>query len=143
YYMSFSRRRAEDVVGEMIRIADHVTVANNYLMDFARRFTRNVEVFPMPVDLDAFSVRPGEDRYPVTIGWIGTAQTAPYLSLLEPALQYVRHHYQSRIRIKIVTPAHVPLDGVEFEQQGWSLDREAADILSFDIGVVPLPTADP
>src|ERR1044072_8379752 len=54
YCLSFPRRPAREILGEMIRLADHVTVANNFLLDFARQFNDQVEVVPMPVNLDLF-----------------------------------------------------------------------------------------
>jgi glycosyltransferase involved in cell wall biosynthesis len=140
---TFPSKPAKQLVGDMICIADHVTVANNFLRDFARQFSTHVEVFPMPVDLDQFPQRQRAITSPVVIGWIGTAQTAPYLSLLQPVFQYLLRTYPGHIKIRIITRAVVPFHGIEFEQRPWSFATEAEDILAFDIGVVPLPSDDP
>ena len=142
FCLSFPRRHPSKLAGEMIRLSDNVIVANRFLLDFASRYTSHVELIPMAVNFALFPQRIKHERASIVIGWVGTAQTAPFLGILTPVFQHLNRKFQSRIEIRMITPAKVPLDGVDFEQREWSLAREADDILSFDIGVVPLPLGD-
>jgi glycosyltransferase involved in cell wall biosynthesis len=72
----------------------------------------------------------------VTLGWIGSHSSAPYLRLLDSVLPRLASRYD--LRLKVVGGeyhcAHARVSTHE-----WRLDREAADLHSFDIGLMPMP----
>lgn len=129
-------------VAKMVRIAHCVTVANNYLGAFARQYNQNVEVLPVPIDLETFSALEKRPNPVPTVGWLGSPQTAPFLVLLNPALEKLKLLYGEKIKFKFVTRAELGLKNVPFEQKPWEPLAEKEDIVSFDIGLVPLPKGD-
>jgi len=58
-------------------MATAVTVQNEYLAEFARRWNPLVAVIPTPVDTEARHPRQGRKPGPVVIGWLGSETTAP------------------------------------------------------------------
>ncbi|MDI6789055.1 MAG: glycosyltransferase, partial [Planctomycetota bacterium] len=81
-----------------------------------------------------------EPSEPVTLGWIGGGKSLVFLKALQPLLDKLANHYKN-IKLKIVcneffdsTPG-----GIEIVKKEWSEDEESQDVLSFDIGLAPLP----
>jgi len=74
----------------------------------------------------------------VTIGWIGTHGTWPYLERLLPIFE--RLATEARFRLLIVGSgrAAIRVPGVDVETRPWSLDREVEDFQALDVGVYPI-----
>src|SRR5207247_92422 len=82
-------------VRTIVSRSDAVIAGNEYLADYARRYSGRVHVIPTCVDTtkfvpraDARSGASDSARDPV-VGWIGTPTTAPYLQALQAVLQDV------------------------------------------------------
>ena len=73
----------------------------------------------------------------VTIGWIGSPTTAPYLQLLVEPLQ--RLASERPVRLLVVGGPAPAIAGVDVIEQPWSLEQEVPLIQQFDVGVMPLP----
>lgn len=134
----FSGKRGRELVVEMLRLSDLTIVANRYLADFACLHASKTLVLPMSLDLSAFPVKESGENDRVVIGWIGSPQTSPFLSLVRDALERVMSYYGSRVNLRIVTNGQVDLPGVRFEHLPWDGKSEIGSILSFDIGIVPI-----
>ena len=132
-------KTGSELVGEMIQLSDLVIVANRYLAEFAYEYSKKVQIIPMSLCLTDYRQSPCHARKPVTIGWIGSPYTAKYLSLIQDALGQIVSNYRSDVCIKLVTNGRVELPDVHFELVPWASDNELENILSFDIGIVPLP----
>ncbi|MEK6206420.1 MAG: glycosyltransferase family 4 protein [Chloroflexota bacterium] len=118
-------------------IAAAVTVQNEYLAEFARRWNAHVSVIPTPVDTEARRPRETRRPGPVVIGWLGSETTAPYLHLVDEALAQVSASRDVIIRViggPYENPGVPRLDVREF-----ALEREQADLESLDIGILPEP----
>jgi glycosyltransferase involved in cell wall biosynthesis len=118
------------------RIARHVTVGNEFLAEFAARYTRAVTVVPSTIDTDLYRIRqrPGNDR-PV-VGWTGSATTLPYLAALGPALRRLRQRRDFELR---VIGGQVQIDGVAVRCMPWNAETEVDDLRPLDVGLLPLP----
>jgi glycosyltransferase involved in cell wall biosynthesis len=123
---------------DIIRYSTEVIAGNTYLRDYSRQYNPHVTVIPTPVDTDLYSVGKNEPKNNarVTIGWMGSHSTVGYLNQLDEVFRRLSHKYQ--IIIKVVGSEY-RLSGVEVVNQPWALQREVADLQSFDIGVMPLP----
>ena len=115
-----------------------VIAGNDYLAEQARGAgARRIEIVPTAVDLRRYPIR-GLSRVDArfTVGWIGTPQTAGYLTEIAPALQ--RFHRLGGVRYVFVgCPAGLEF-GVPYEARAWSEATEASDLASFDCGLMPL-----
>ena len=116
--------------------AQVVIAGNSHLASHARLWARSVEVVPSCVDPSKQPTREHGDYAPITIGWIGSPSTTPYLRRLWSAIEALR---RSGVDARVVTvgAARLP-DEPWLEQRPWYLHREAADLASFDVGVMPL-----
>jgi len=120
-----------------LRRARLVIAGNEYLAAFARRHARRVEIVPSCIDAEAYAQRSHAAVETVTIGWIGSASTTPYLLEILPVLRAMNAD-GARVRLLAVGAARLPSEPW-IERRPWSLGSEAALLSRFDIGVMPLP----
>ncbi|MEJ7825446.1 MAG: glycosyltransferase [Solirubrobacteraceae bacterium] len=123
-----------------LRRARLVIAGNVFLADHARRYARHVEIVPSCVDPEHQPTRTHSDAEVVTIGWIGSSSTSPYLAPVLPVIERL-HRRGAPIRL-ITVGAHVGMRAPWLQSRHWSLAREAEDLASFDIGIMPLPDSD-
>lgn len=119
-----------------------VIAGNDYLAERARQAgARAIALLPTVVDLERYpfaDVR-ATSSSPFTIGWIGSPQTAAYLSLLAEPLRRLLVHPSVRL-ILVGAGRGAPAD-LPAEHRAWSEASEARDIAAFDVGIMPLPDA--
>ncbi len=139
YNLPLERRPGWETVREMVRLSDVTMVANDYLAGFARPHGANVMVVPMVLDLESYPVKTHGPAAKVVIGWIGSPQTSGFLELVQVALERLGERLGERVEIRIVTNGEVALPHVPHTRMRWEAAREMSDLLSFDIGIVPLP----
>jgi glycosyltransferase involved in cell wall biosynthesis len=121
-----------------MRRSDLVLVGNDYLGERARQAgARRVEWLPTVVDVSRYTVSSEEAVSPLTIGWIGTPNTARYLRLLAPVLRNLVATYD--VRVVAVGANTDQLSDLPIEVRPWSEESEVAEIQRFDIGIMPLP----
>ncbi|MFC2078668.1 glycosyltransferase [Candidatus Bipolaricaulota bacterium] len=77
----------------------------------------------------------------VVIGWIGTPITVKYLRELQGALSRIARKYPVTLRC-VGTSTDYAMKGIAIENVEWEESTEVAQILNFDIGIMPL-TDDP
>lgn len=120
-----------------------VSCGNEYLGTFARQFNKSVVVNPTTIDTRALH---NPDLYQfkssseiITIGWTGSHSTLPYLKKIEPVLISLEKKYPGRIRFVVIADQKPQLatDNLTFVQ--WTKKTEIQDLLTIDIGVMPLP----
>ncbi len=126
-------------VGSICRWAYKVSCGNAYLAAYARRFNPNVVVNPTTIDTDHLHNRVRE-QHPASlpvIGWTGTHSTLKYLDQVVPVLARLEAEgVPFEFRVISNQPPALPLRSLQF--QPWRKDTEIADLLGFDIGLMPL-----
>jgi len=126
-------------VARVIAKCDTIIAGNAYLADYALSYNNNVVIIPTSIDLDRYPVKriinkkPGE---PYVIGWIGMPGSLPYLNILKPVFQELAFRYE--ILVRIIGGQNYNCPGARVEHLPWSLQDEVSQILTFDIGVMPL-----
>jgi glycosyltransferase involved in cell wall biosynthesis len=123
----------------IVELSTAVIAGNDTLKSYASQFNDNITVIPTPVDTDHF--RPAVDRRErrrVVIGWIGSSTTAPYLKMIEPALEAVARRYPN-IELRIVGGSYEPACLPSVSLRKWGLESELRDLHDFDIGIMPMP----
>ncbi|MEQ9453934.1 MAG: hypothetical protein RLN76_04990 [Phycisphaeraceae bacterium] len=125
----------------MLRTCDAVTTASEHLAQSAQPFCKQVEVVPMPVDLpdnpppldsrNATTTRPGE----VTLLWLGSQATQPYLELIRPILESLDHRFTLRL------VAHQPMTfaNLNIDFRPWSFQQQEQALTEAHIGLCPMP----
>lgn len=116
-----------------------VSCGNEWLADFARQFNSSVVVNPTTIDTDKrhnpnlLEKKPNEK---IVIGWTGTHSTLQYLTPLIPALQSIEKKFSVIVRVISNKNPQLPLQNFEFVP--WKIETEIQDLMSFDIGLMPL-----
>lgn len=123
----------------VMRSASCVLAGSPYLAEYARRENRNVEWAPTCVDINRFPVKIWADdsTKPFTIGWIGAPSTARYAALAVPAIRKLA--MRMPIRLVYIGSGPANYENLSPEVRIWSEDTEVADMLEFDVGIMPLP----
>jgi len=121
----------------IIRMSSQVIVANRFLEEYARNFNPNVHILPTSIDTDKFNVKINRPSKALTIGWIGSFTTAPYLKIIFHAMQILSRRHNFVLKI-VGAGKDIFIKDVKIENIAWQLDREVEDFQTIDIGIYPL-----
>jgi glycosyltransferase involved in cell wall biosynthesis len=126
---------------EVLKRSTHIIAGNRSLADFAIRYNPRVSIFPTVVDTDRYLYRPQreEDGRPLTIGWMGSRSTVPYLAVIEPALKRISDTYRERVQFRFFGSPDYKLAVSNFKSFPFNVTTEISDLQSFDLGIMPLP----
>jgi len=121
-----------------IKLSDMVIAGNYYLARLAERASSNVEVVPTGLDISRYELdsklqKDGKIR----LVWIGSQATLKYLKQITPALERIGGRF-GNVVLRIVCDSFFDLQNMEVEKRRWSLETQAADLVSSDIGLAPL-----
>jgi glycosyltransferase involved in cell wall biosynthesis len=126
-----------DKIDAVMRRAALVIVGNDYLRQHAiAAGAAWVEILPTVVDLRRYAVAEKSGSQTLTIGWIGSPATAPYLAGLGEVLRHVSH--QTGFQVVAVGARADQLAGLPVTARPWSETTEVREIQNFDIGIMPL-----
>ena len=120
-----------------MRRAQLVIAANATLAATARTHARSVEVVPSCVDPSVQPLHQHEEAEVATIGWIGSHTTLEYLRPLIPVIE--RMNTDRLVARLVVVGGDTGVRAEWIEHRSWSVSTQAADLASFDVGVMPLP----
>jgi glycosyltransferase involved in cell wall biosynthesis len=132
--------RSAEHIGWVCRNAAWVTVGNEYLARFARRFTDKVTVLPTVIETDRYLRKAGfSGARPFRVGWCGSdlsiRQTLfPYLGMLA--------RLQARLGFKFIIMTRpkplLPDTTLQWDYSEWSATAETQIADCFDAGIMPL-----
>jgi glycosyltransferase involved in cell wall biosynthesis len=127
-------------VNEILRGCAHVIAGNRILADHASQFNSHVTVIPTVVDTKQYAFKcPRTENGVLTIGWVGSRSTSPYLLEIEAVLRRLSEAHRGKIRFRLYGHPPRKLNLVDCESLPFSLATEVEDISSFDIGIMPMP----
>lgn len=126
----------------IVKAADHVIAGNTFLGDQTRRYTDQVTVIPTAIDIIRYTPKDYHKKSTkVTIGWIGSRSTLPYLEHIKGVFEQLGERYK-HIELKIIGDSFFDCNNISVMKKIWNEDDEIDDLRSLDIGVMPL-TDDP
>jgi len=125
-------------VKKIIRLSRYVITCNEYLESYANRYNKNVMVLHTVVDTEKFIPAFTKNNAILTIGWIGSHSTVPYIEGLRNVFFKLGQRYKIYLKL-IGAGKDIKIDGVEVINVEWSLKDEIKELQSLDIGVYPLP----
>ncbi|SHJ08598.1 Glycosyltransferase involved in cell wall bisynthesis [Hymenobacter daecheongensis DSM 21074] len=124
-------------VGSICRWAYKISCGNSYLRDYARQFNPNAVVNPTTIDTVNLHNQVKDQRTDkLVIGWTGTHSTMKYLEQVVPVLARLEQHYDFEFRVISNQEPQLPLRSLGFRP--WRKDTEIADLLTFNVGLMPL-----
>lgn len=141
---AFSFLKNPERVSEILSLSQQVTVGNEFLATYARKYNSHVTVIPTAVDTNRFVPRPDPlpaDGRKLVVGWIGSPTTFRYLESLQDVLATVAAHHPFTLKVSGAgRPVNFP--GVDVQVVPWSMADEVSLFNTCDIGVYPLTDDD-
>ena len=133
---SFKRRRT---FARMVRYSDLVIAGNTYLKTQALPYNKNIAIIPTAIDTSKYTMKDySRNKEKVTIGWIGSKSSLPFLKELTPAFDYIAGQYKS-VELKIICNDFFDCEKMPVIKKTWALEDENSDLQDIDIGLAPLP----
>jgi len=124
-------------VASICKWAYKVSCGNAYLQQYAQQFNPHVIVNPTTIDTQHHHNRlKNQITDKVVIGWTGTHSTMKYLDALVPVLQDLEKKYRFELKVISNQAPELPLQSLVY--QPWRKDHEIADLLTFNVGLMPL-----
>jgi glycosyltransferase involved in cell wall biosynthesis len=124
----------------MVKGSDAMTVGNRFLKNEVLKVDRQKKVFIIPTCIDT-NLYPKKkrisNRQEIILGWIGTKGNLKYLKKLEPVFETIRQRFP-QAKLKIVSNDFYDSSHLFTIKKPWKLEEENEDLISFDIGLMPL-----
>jgi glycosyltransferase involved in cell wall biosynthesis len=125
--------------------ADCVIAGSDLLAEALAQFSQRVTIIPTCLDVGRYAVKEHVSRSRPVIGWTGTSSNLGYFEQVDPALTELaaRMPYSLAIIADERAGRRLPrVSGVETRFIQWAIETEAASLLEFDVGIMPLPEDD-
>lgn len=132
-----SLKKVSQICGWAVR----VSVGNEFLAQYARRYQDDVVIIPTVVDTANYHNRTHEKRAGVpVIGWTGSHSTVEYLRSIAPVLDSLSRRWEFELVVIADREPEFELRNIRFVR--WNKQTEIDDLLRFDIGIMPVPNTD-
>jgi glycosyltransferase involved in cell wall biosynthesis len=119
------------------RWAYKVSVGNSYLYNYAIQYNKNVIINPTCVDtVNKHNTIKDQHTEKVIIGWTGSFSTLHYLNEIIGVLQELEKNYSFDFIVIADQNPNLPLRSFKFIE--WKEVTEMADLLTINIGIMPL-----
>lgn len=124
--------------GDVCKWSNVVSVGNEYLSEYASKFNSNVVINPTTIDTDKLhNTTTDHSNKKFIIGWTGSHSTVQYLDELYPVLKKLEENFEFEFHVICDVPPQFKLRSLKFVP--WSKQAEIEDLLSFNVGIMPLP----
>jgi len=124
-------------VATICRMSYKVSVGNNFLGEYARKYCKNIIVVPTVVDTaNTHAQLQDQDTDTPAVGWTGTFSTLKYLDIILPVIKRLQEKHDFTFIVIANKDPKLPLKNYRFIY--WSKETEIADLLQLHIGLMPL-----
>ncbi|WP_433779236.1 glycosyltransferase family 4 protein [Flavobacterium anhuiense] len=121
-------------IDKLARGAKFVTVGNHWYFNEIK--SDNLIYLPTVINLENYPKVKQEYRTSkITIVWIGSFSTGKYLQIVVPTLQKLSQKYA--VKLKVIG-VDIAIEEVDVELVDWKESTESDELLSSDIGIMPL-----
>ncbi|MDR4509281.1 MAG: glycosyltransferase family 4 protein [Candidatus Brocadiaceae bacterium] len=133
---SFKRQRT---FARIIRYSDQVIAGNQYLKSQALPYNKNITIIPTAIDTRKYAQKDyRKNKQNITLGWIGSKSSLPFLEELSPAFDHLAIQHPS-VELKIICNAFFDCKKMPVVKKIWVKEEENRDLQDIDIGIAPLP----
>lgn len=125
---------------ELIKISDLIIAGNEYLADYAKNYSTNVQIIPTTIDTEEYKKRvitKNENR--ICIGWSGSVTTIQHFELAIPYLKFINEKYGDKVYFKVIGDENYRNSELTIQGVKWQKETELIDLSEIDIGIMPLP----
>lgn len=124
-------------VEKLCKYAYRLSVGNDYLAEYGKRFNSDVVVNPTTIDTVNYHNRiKDQSTSDFVIGWTGTHSTLRYLEPLLPIISKLEKEFSFKLVIISDKDPELKLSSFEFVK--WNKVTEIDDLLRFNVGLMPL-----
>ena len=121
----------------LCKMAYKVSCGNNYLQRYARQYNKNAVYNPTTIDTGNYHNKiKDQHSEKFVIGWTGSHSTIQYLDELIPVFEALEKKYSFELHIISDREPNFKLKSLVFK--AWNKDAEIADLMCFNIGLMPL-----
>ena len=122
-----------------VTLADMVICGSSYLAEHARAFNSNVKILPLGLKVSDYETdSPAKVDDKVRLVWVGSQSTLSYLQEIKPAIEQIAARFDNVV-LRIICDEFPEFENTSVERRLWSKDTLAADLVTSDIGLAPLP----
>jgi len=124
-------------IPEIIKLAKVVTVGNEILFQYSKKYNPNTYLIPDSLDIQQYIPKTEPNlNPPYVIGWTGTPVTAYFLKIIISSLQKLSQEIP--LILRCIGSENFEVQGVKVENIPWEEKKEPALVRSFDVGIMPL-----
>jgi glycosyltransferase involved in cell wall biosynthesis len=133
----FSFLKGYSNVKRICKLAWKVSCGNDYLCEYAKQYNKSVVYNPTTIDtLNLHNKQKDQADKPFVIGWTGSHSTVRYINEILPVLKELESNFKFEFRVISDLPPDMELESLRFVK--WKKETEIEDLLSFNVGVMPL-----
>ena len=121
----------------IIKWSYKVAAGNNFLCEYARRYSSSVFLIPTVVDTKQghFKQREQNEGGKIIVGWTGTHTTLHNLEMIEGVIPELKKEIDFEF---LVISNRPPQWNFDFIYKQWDLSTEQEDLLKMHVGIMPL-----
>jgi glycosyltransferase involved in cell wall biosynthesis len=135
-YFWLTRLRVHKRLHLWLKNADIVTTANHFLAEYAHRYSGNVRVIPMSLDMDLWKPKGKISNGQITMGWAGAPVNIPLIEQLDHVFSHLLDKY-SFLKLAIFSGKKPELS-CPFDYYPFVPGKETSFIQNLDVGLLPL-----
>ena len=121
----------------MLHYTDLVIAGNEFLKQEAEKYHRHVKVLPTPVDAERYREKTYYKSEIVNMGWIGDHGSIHYMESYKDVWEAMGRKYKNVV-LTIICDTFIQTKDISLRKVQWNYEREIDDLMSLDIGVMPL-----
>lgn len=124
-------------IGYICKWSYKVVPGNNYLGDYAKKFSDNVVIIPTVIDtVNTYIPVQQKNKKKLVVGWTGSHSTLIYLPMVTPVLEELQKKYAFNFLVIANKNPELKLRDWSFVK--WNTTTEISDLQKIDIGIMPL-----
>ena len=127
-----------DKTKQIIQYADLVFAGNQYLVDYTKKYNKNVKLVPTTIDTE-YHIGSEVEKSTICIGWTGSSTTLKYFEDSIPNLLKIKQKYNEKVIFKVIVDVEKKYPELGIMTTPWSLDTEIDELNKIDVGIMPLP----
>jgi len=133
----FSFLKGYSNVKHICRWAYKVSCGNEFLCNYALQFNKNVVYNPTTIDTENYhNILKDQNIGEFVIGWTGSHSTIRYISEVLPVIKELETEYDFKFMVISDLKPEFILKSLVYHK--WKKDTEISDLLSFNVGIMPL-----
>jgi len=135
----FCYDKDRDNINYILTKVHQVVVANEFLAVYARKYNKNVEIIPTPLESGHTRIDDKKIGNTLKIAWIGRPGNHHYLANIAEVFKKLKD-YHRKIELYVVSGEPFQFKNADFPVINipWSEEAEEKVLHSIDIGIVPL-----